>query len=164
MTLPTSARDALLLVARVIVGVVLIAHGAQKLFSYGIDGTAASFAEMGIPASSAAAVFAAVVELVGGAALLLGAFLLLHIGNGVLVTDNGFELVAVIATGRSDRRCRPAGRRSGPVQHRLDHALADRRVQPSARSGRPDSDDDAGGHHRFDRLMTSFGLRQLGGE
>jgi hypothetical protein len=95
---------------------------------------------------------------------MLGAFLLLHIGNGVLVTDNGFELVAVIATGRCDRRCRPAGRRSGPVQHRLDHALADRRVQPSARSGRPDSDDDAGGHHRFDRVMTSFGLRQLGGE
>jgi putative oxidoreductase len=73
MTLPASARDAALLVARVIVGIVLIAHGARKFFSYGIGGTATSFTQMGVRASSASAVFAAVVELVGGAALLLGA-------------------------------------------------------------------------------------------
>ena len=137
MTLPTSARDALLLVARVIVGIVLIAHGAQKLFSYGIDGTAAAFAQMGVPMSSAAAVFAAVVELVGGAALLLGAatvvagalvvlnmlgaFLLVHIGNGVFVTDNGFELVAVIAAAALLLVA------AGPGRYSIDHALADRR-------------------------------------
>ena len=85
---------------------------------------------MAVPMSSAAAVFAAVVELIGGAALLLGAatalagalvvlnmlgaFLLVHIGNGVFVTDNGFELVAVIAAAA------PAAgrRRSWSVQHR----------------------------------------------
>jgi putative oxidoreductase len=138
MTLPTSARDALLLVARVIVGVVLIAHGAQKLFSYGIGGTAAAFAEMGVPVSSAAAVFATVVELVGGAALLLGAatvvagalvvldmlgaFLLVHIGNGVFVTDNGFELVAVIAAVALLLVA------VGPGRLSIDHALAGRRT------------------------------------
>jgi putative oxidoreductase len=68
---------------------------------------------MGVPLPGASAVFAAVVELAGGAALLLGAatviagalvvldmlgaFLLVHAGNGVFVTDNGFELVAMIA-------------------------------------------------------------------
>ena len=68
---------------------------------------------MGVPLPAVSAVFAAVVELVGGLALLagaatvvagalvvldmLGAFVLVHIGNGVFVTDNGFELVGVIA-------------------------------------------------------------------
>jgi putative oxidoreductase len=110
MTLPSTARDALLLVARVLLGIVLIAHGWQKLAIYGLGGTAGSFAQMGVPLPAVSAVFAAVVELVGGAALLLGAatvvagalvvldmlgaFLLVHIGNGVFVTDGGFELVA----------------------------------------------------------------------
>ena len=107
------ARDALLLVARVLIGIVLIAHGWQKFATYGIGGVTASFAQMGVPLPAVAAVFAAVVELAGGAALLLGAatviagalvvldmlgaFLLVHIGNGVFVTDNGFELVGAIA-------------------------------------------------------------------
>src|SRR5689334_851648 len=137
MTLPTSARDALLLVARVIAGVVLIAHGAQKFFSYGIDGTTAAFAQMGIPVATAAAVLAAVVELVGGAALvlgaataitgalvvldMLGAFLLVHIGNGVFVTDNGFELVAVIAAVALLLVA------AGPGRYSIDHALTERR-------------------------------------
>jgi len=106
MTLPQTARDTLLLVARILVGVVLIAHGWQKFATYGIGGVTASFAQMGVPLPGVSAVFAAVVELVGGAALLLGAatviagalvvldmlgaFLLVHIGNGVFVTDNGF--------------------------------------------------------------------------
>ena len=137
MTLPASARDAVLLVARVIVGIVLIAHGAQKLFSYGIGGTAASFAQMGVPASSASAVFAAAVELIGGAALLLGAatvvagalvvvnmlgaFLFVHVGNGVFVTDNGYELVAVIAALALVLVA------VGPGRFSVDHAVAARR-------------------------------------
>lgn len=133
MTLPASARDAVLLVARVLVGIVLIAHGAQKLFSYGIGGTAASFAQMGVPAPSASAA----VELLGGAALLLGAatvvagalvvvnmlgaFLLVHVGNGVFVTDNGYELVAVIAALALTLIA------VGPGRFSVDHALAARR-------------------------------------
>src|SRR4249919_2897732 len=113
MTLSSTARDALLLVARVLLGFVLIAHGWQKFATYGLGGTAGSFAQMGVPLPVVPAVFAAVVELVGGAALLLGAatvvagalvvldmlgaFLLVHIGNGAFVTDGGFELVWVIA-------------------------------------------------------------------
>ena len=148
MTLPSTARDALLLVARVLLGIVLIAHGWQKFATYGLGGTAGSFAQMGVPLPAVSAVFAAVVELVGGAALLLGAatvvagalvvldmlgaFLLVHIGNGVFVTDGGFELVwadrrrgARARRGRSGslqrrRRARraPPDRRRCPLTHR----------------------------------------------
>ena len=137
MTLPSTARDALLLVARVLVGVVLIAHGWQKFVQYGIGGTAGSFATMGVPLPAVSAVYSAVVELVGGAALLagavtvvagalvvldmLGAFLLVHVGNGVFVTDNGFELVWAIAAVALALMAAGAGRFS------VDHAVLNRR-------------------------------------
>ncbi|GAA2243589.1 DoxX family protein [Promicromonospora sukumoe] len=108
-------RDLAVLVARVAIGAVLVAHGAQKFFTFGISGTIDSFAGMGIPVPQAAAVFAAVVELVGGAALILGAatpvagllvmlnmlgaLLLVHLGNGVFVDQGGFELVAALGAG-----------------------------------------------------------------
>jgi putative oxidoreductase len=143
MTLPSTVRDSLLLVARVLVGVVLVAHGWQKFAQYGIGGTAGSFAQMGVPLPAVSAVFAAVVELVGGVALLvgagtvvaavlvvldmLGAFLLVHVGNGVFVTDNGFELVWAIAGAALVLAAVGAGRFS------LDHALLGRRgVRASA--------------------------------
>jgi putative oxidoreductase len=137
MTLPQSARDALLLVARILLGVVLVAHGWQKFAQYGIGGTASSFAQMGVPLPAVSAVFAAVVELVGGLALLagaatvvagvlvaldmLGAFLLVHIGNGVFVTDNGFELTWAIAAAAL------ALAAAGPGRFSVDHALLGRR-------------------------------------
>ena len=108
-------KDLAVLVARVAIGVVLIAHGAQKFFTFGIAGTTDSFAGMGVPAPQAAALFAAVVELVGGAALvlgaatavfgllvmlnMLGALVLVHVGNGVFVDQGGFELVAALGAG-----------------------------------------------------------------
>ena len=125
------------LVARVALGVVFIAHGAQKVFTWGIAGTGEGFAGMGVPAPQASALFAAVVELVGGAALLvglatpvvglllaldmLGAFLLVHAGNGVFVTGNGFELVWAIAGVALALAAVGAGRFS------VDHALLNRR-------------------------------------
>jgi putative oxidoreductase len=137
MTLPQNATDALKLVARIVLGVVLIAHGWQKFAQYGIGGTAGSFATMGVPLPAVSAVFAAVVELVGGIALLagaatvvagvlvvldmLGAFVLVHIGNGVFVTDNGFELVGVIAAAALLLVA------AGPGRFSVDHALAGRR-------------------------------------
>jgi putative oxidoreductase len=71
MIIPGPARDLAVLVARVAVGVVFLAHGWQKLFTNGIDGTAAFFDQVGVPAAHAAAWFAAVVELAGGAAVII---------------------------------------------------------------------------------------------
>jgi putative oxidoreductase len=143
MTLPPTARDALLLVARIVIGVVLIAHGWQKFATYGIGGVTQSFTQMGVPLPAVSAVFAAVVELVGGAALLLGAatviagalvvldmlgaFLLVHIGNGVFVTDNGFELVGMIAATALVLVA------VGPGRFSVDAALAGRRRSVTAR-------------------------------
>ena len=109
------SKDLAVLVARVAIGAVLVAHGAQKFFTFGIGGTIDSFAGMGVPVPEAAALFAAVVELVGGAALILGAatpvagllvalnmlgaFVLVHVGKGVFVDQGGFELVAALGAG-----------------------------------------------------------------
>lgn len=60
------------LLARVVIGVIVIMHGWQKFFEYGIGGVTASFATMGVPLPGVSAVFAAAVELFGGAALILG--------------------------------------------------------------------------------------------
>ncbi|HWO61397.1 MAG TPA: DoxX family protein [Umezawaea sp.] len=104
-------RDSAALIGRLGLGAVFIAHGWQKFFEYGMDGTAASFVQMGVPAATASAWFAAVVELVGGALLLVGAALpvagvllaldmagalvLVHLPNGMLA-PNGYELVLVL--------------------------------------------------------------------
>ena len=109
---PAPARDVALLIARVAVGVVFFAHGWQKLFTNGMDGTAAFFDQVGVPAASAAAWFAAIVELVGGAALIfglavpvagllllinmIGAFLFVHAGASLFVEQGGYELVLVL--------------------------------------------------------------------
>lgn len=113
-TMP-ALRDAALLIARASIGFILLTHGLQKFLEYTIDGTAASFAEMGVPAPSVAALFAATVETVGGVALmiglvtpaaaalnilnLLGAFVIVHAGNGVFVDGGGYELVLALIAG-----------------------------------------------------------------
>ncbi len=57
---------------RAVVGVVFLMHGAQKLFVYGIEGTTNAMTQMGIPLPAVSAVVVALVELLGGAALLTG--------------------------------------------------------------------------------------------
>lgn len=59
---------------RVAVGLVFVMHGGQKLFVFGLAGTAGFMAQVGIPAPMLAAVVVTAVELLGGLALLLGLF------------------------------------------------------------------------------------------
>ena len=66
--------DRALLVLRLVLAAIFIAHGYQKLFTYGISGVTGSFAKIGAPAPSITAPLMAVLEFVGGIALLLGAF------------------------------------------------------------------------------------------
>ena len=70
-----SQRMALgLTILRVVIGTVFIVHGAQKLFVFGIGGVTAGFAQMHIPLPMIAAPGVAIVEFVGGIALVIGLF------------------------------------------------------------------------------------------
>lgn len=69
---PRGSLDAALMVLRVVLGVVFIAHGGQKLFWFGIEGTTASFTQMGVFLPSLTAPAVTIVELFGGIAVLLG--------------------------------------------------------------------------------------------
>ena len=108
----THARDLVLLIARVGVGVVFVAHGWQKFRTNGLTATANGFEQMGVPAPTLSAYYAAGAELIAGAALILGlltsvagillaldmagAFLFVHMSNGVFVAEGGWELVVVL--------------------------------------------------------------------
>lgn len=59
---------------RLVVGLVFLVHGGQKLFQFGIGGTAGFLGSLGVPAPMLAAVVVTAVEILGGLALILGAF------------------------------------------------------------------------------------------
>lgn len=101
---------------RVMVGIVFLVHGLQKLFVSGISGTAGFFESLAIPLPFVAAVVVTLVEVVGGAALILGlatrwvaiplaidmlvATLLVHLPNGFNAVPNGgyeFTLLLLVA-------------------------------------------------------------------
>jgi len=63
-----------LTILRIVIGIVFIVHGAQKLFVFGIGGVTAGFAQMHIPLPMIAAPVVAIVEFVGGIALVAGFF------------------------------------------------------------------------------------------
>lgn len=126
--------DIALLLARVGLGVVLIAHGWQKWDEMGIEGTSGYFDSLGVPLPTAAAYAATGIELIGGGLLVLGlltpvvgvlvflnmagAAWFAHRENGVFVAEGGWELVAVIGLLALVLAAVGAGRAS------LDHAIA----------------------------------------
>ncbi|SFD85837.1 putative oxidoreductase [Actinopolyspora alba] len=111
--LPTAVRDLALLLGRVVLGIVFIAHGMQKFTQWGISGTTESFAGMDIPAPGVSAWFAALVETLGGialilgvalplagvllAAVMLGALFFVHLSQGFFTSGGGYEYVLVLA-------------------------------------------------------------------
>ncbi|WP_246060723.1 DoxX family protein [Nocardioides dongxiaopingii] len=121
------AQDVGLLVLRVALGVVMIAHGWQKLDGQGLGATADGFEALGIPLPGAAAAYATGVELVGGVLLLVGALTPLV---GVLVAadmagafwyvhrdaffanEGGYELVMVLGAAGLALAATGAGRLS----------------------------------------------------
>jgi len=99
------------LALRVPVGVILMGHGAQKLFGwfggYGLEGTGQWMASIGLEPGYLMALLAGSAEFFGGLALLLGlltrpaavatAFTMVvaifsaHISNGLFLANNGYE-------------------------------------------------------------------------
>ncbi len=79
---------------RVVVGLVFLMHGGQKLFVFGVAGTADIMGKLGLPLPTLCAVIVIAVELLGGSAILLGAFARLA---GSLLA---FEMVVAIVVAR----------------------------------------------------------------
>ncbi len=63
-----------LAVLRVVVGIVFLMHGGQKLFIYGFHNVGGFMQQLGIPLPQVAGVVVTLVEFFGGLALLLGLF------------------------------------------------------------------------------------------
>lgn len=74
--LSTPGHDTGLLLLRLVLGLTMAAHGAQKLFGWfgggGISGTGQFFTASGYPAGDAMAVLAGLTETLGGLGLVLG--------------------------------------------------------------------------------------------
>lgn len=136
--LPAPYSDVALLLGRLVLGTVLIAHGVQKMGN-GIGGVAQGFGSMGVPVPTGSALIAIVVELGGGlllvagaattaaglaaVAMMAGAWFFAHLTPTVFVSDGGWELVGVIAAGALLLAA------TGPGRYSVDHLLARRAVR-----------------------------------
>ena len=136
--LPAPRIDLGLLVLRVVLGTVFLAHGAQKLFVFGFDGVTGAFTQMGAPLPGLTGPMVALLEFFGGIALavgllsrlagvglaatMLGAILLVHLPAGFFA-PKGVEFVLTLMAGALAIAATGAGRFS------LDHALAARRTR-----------------------------------
>lgn len=108
-----------LLVARLVLGLLMVGHGTQKLFGwfggYGLTGTAGFLESLGFRPGRAFAVAASLTEITGGLLLAFGflgpvgpalmisvmivAAISAHWKNGLFATANGIELPLLYAAG-----------------------------------------------------------------
>jgi putative oxidoreductase len=105
-----------LTVVRMLVGIIFVAHGGQKLFGlfggYGLAGTAQYMESLGLTPGYVMASLAGGAEFFGGLALIIGllarpaavaliimtltAIFSVHIHNGLFMANNGFEFALAL--------------------------------------------------------------------
>jgi putative oxidoreductase len=126
-----------LLIARVVIGLLMAAHGAQKLFGwfggYGLNKTGEFFVHLGFDRGRAFAAVASTSEIAGGLLLALGllgpvgpaimiavmvvAMVTVHWEHGLFATNNGIELPLLYAAAALGLGL------AGPGAYSLDWAL-----------------------------------------
>lgn len=136
----TSAPSLAPLALRIPIGIILLAHGAQKLFGwfggYGLEGTSQWMASIGLTPGYLMALMAGSSEFFGGLFLLLGlltrptalvlsftmvvAIFSVHIGNGLFLTNNGYEFGLALLAATVSLAI------SGAGKFALDNLLANR--------------------------------------
>ncbi|HBO12361.1 MAG: DoxX family protein [Pseudomonadales bacterium] len=125
---------------RIPVGIIFAAHGAQKLFGwfggYGLEGTGQWLASIGLEPGYLMALLAGGAEFFGGLALIAGllvrpaaavlaftmvvAIFAVHIGNGLFMSNNGYEFGLALLAASVSLAISGAGRAS------VDRVLAGR--------------------------------------
>lgn len=105
-------RDAALLLLRIVVGLIFIAHGWGKAMMTGLSATGGQFDQLGIPQPELIAALVSFVEMIGGAMIfvgilapaasvvlimdMVGALWFVHLHRGFFVAHGGVEFVALL--------------------------------------------------------------------
>ena len=117
-------------VIRILVGIIFMAHGAQKLFGlfggYGLEGTGQWMESIGLAPGYLMALLPGSAEFFGGLALVVGllarpaalaltvtlivAIVSVHIGNGLFMSNNGYEFALALLAGTVAVMIEGAGR------------------------------------------------------
>lgn len=129
--------DTGLLILRIVIGIVFLMHGGQKLFVYGFAGVTGAFGQMGIPAPAITGPLTAIVEFLAGGALviglltrlaalglaidMLGAILMVHLKGGFFL-PNGYEFALTLLAANVAIAIAGAG------YYSIDRIIADRRA------------------------------------
>lgn len=111
MSWAASFADVGPLVTRVVVGIIFLVHGLQKV-GMGVGGTAGFLESLGLPFATVLAVLLIIGEVVGGVALILGvmtrfwaavgviislvALFSVHFAKGFLASNGGYEFILLI--------------------------------------------------------------------
>ena len=119
-------------ILRVLVGIVFLAHGSQKVFVYGFAGVTGAFGQLGLPVPGILGPGIALLELVGGIALIVGlltrsvailfviemlvAVLKVHLGGGFFLPA-GYEFALTLSAASA------ALALAGPGAAALDHTF-----------------------------------------
>ena len=134
------------LILRVPVGIILAAHGAQKLFGwfegYGLEGTGQWMASIGLAPGYLMALLAGSAEFLGGLALIIGllvrpsalvsaftmvvAIFAVHIQNGLFISNGGYEFALALLAATAALTFQGGG--SVSVDNRIANSLARKKV------------------------------------